>query len=222
MKHFLFSPRTEPGRSYPLAVWLHGGKKSSGRGSPEIPGNAFLSPDQQRCVPCFVLRPVAPRGTNWMSPREPGEKTDGVSTPMTRFLDLLENLLETRPIDRSRLVVSGASMGGFGAWDLLARRPGLFSTAIPICGGGDPSSAGLMKGTKIWAFHGAKDRVVPARASREMFRAIMKARGEKVGRNGPTRSSADGRIRHTEFPSEGHDVWDRALSDPAVVRWALE
>lgn len=59
----------------------------------------------------------------------------------------------TQRIDRRRLLITGASMGGYGAWELLQRRPGLFEAAVIICGGGDPSLAHLLRSTRIWAFH---------------------------------------------------------------------
>ena len=31
----------------------------------------------------------------------------------------------------------GLSMGGYGTWDAIQRRPEFFAAAVPICGGGD-------------------------------------------------------------------------------------
>ena len=74
-------------------------------------------------------------------------------------------------------LVAGASMGGYATWELIQRRPGRFKTAIPICGGGDPSLARRLNRTRIWAFHSADDATVPVNATRELVRAIVAARG---------------------------------------------
>ena len=57
--------------------------------------------------------------------------------------------------------MTGLSMGGFGTWDLIERRPDFFAAAIPICGRGDLAQAAKLKNLPIWAFHGDADPVVP-------------------------------------------------------------
>ena len=69
-------------------------------------------------------------------------------------------------------------MGGFGTWDLLARRPDLFAAAVPICGGGDETTAAKIAKIPIWAFHGAKDATVKVSRTRNMIEALKKAGGD--------------------------------------------
>ena len=151
-------------------------------------------------------------------------------------------------IDRERLVVAGASMGGYGVWELIQRRPNLFRAAIPICGGGDLERARLLNATRIWAFHSADDPIVPVNASREMIRATLAVRYgaqnhgawstrkmysymntsggmrqkleaiETISKGERTRF-AD--LRYTEYVGGGHDAWTRALNIAGLARWAL-
>ena len=65
------------------------------------------------------------------------------------------------PVNKHRVYVTGLSMGGFGTWDLIERRPSFFAAAIPICARGDLAQAAKLKDLPIWAFHGDADPIVP-------------------------------------------------------------
>ena len=108
------------------------------------------------------------------------------------------------PIDAKRVYVTGLSMGGYGTWDLLARKPELFAAGVPVCGGADEATAEAVKGVPVWAFHGAKDGVVKPARSKNMVAALEKA-GAKP--------------KFTEYPTVGHDAWNPAYKDPAMFAW---
>ena len=229
--YYLFTPAgVEAARRYPLVLWLHGGLKSNGVGGPNMPADAFYRDEHQKQQPCFVLRPVAVKGTNWVSPRGAGTASHAMpadpAPSMAVLLELLERVVKHHPIDAARLHVVGASMGGYGVWDLIARQPKRFASAIPICGGGDPSRAERLKDARIWIFHSSDDRIVPARGSRDMFQALAKARGEtphvQEDDQKTVYSCAGGAIRYTEFKQGGHNAWDRALNDADVLRWVFQ
>jgi predicted peptidase len=69
--------------------------------------------------------------------------------------ELLQHVHEAYPIDTSRRVVSGYSMGAIGTWHLLAAMPGYFSAAIPISG--VPTFAVNECPTPVYAIHSAAD-----------------------------------------------------------------
>jgi predicted peptidase len=98
-------------------------------------------------------------------------------------------------------------MGGYGTWDLAARRPELFAAAVPICGGGDVKMADKLAKVPIWVFHGDKDGAVPVERSREMIAAIEKAGGKP---------------KYTEYKGVGHDSWTATYRDPKVIAWLFE
>jgi len=119
---------------------------------------------------------------------------------------LLDDLAARYPVDPDRVYVTGLSMGGFGTWELLARYPDRFAAAAPICGGGIPHLAKRFTHVPVWAFHGAKDPVVPLRESQEMVDAL------KAG-------GAD--VQFTVYPDAQHDSWTETYDNPAFYQWLL-
>ncbi len=229
INYYLFTPTVAAeGRKLPLVVWLHGGMRANGVGSPTFPQDAFYRDEHQKDHPAFCLRPVAIVGQNWATPRGAGTGSHKMpaqpSKSLQAVIELIDKVSRENPIDEARLYVVGASMGGYGTWDLIQRFPKKFAAAIPICGGADPSRADSIKGMGIWIFHGDRDPFVPVRASREMFAALLKARGEEpVVQDTPAavfRASRDGRIRYTEYKRAGHNpAWDNGLAEPDIANW---
>lgn len=68
-------------------------------------------------------------------------------------------------------------MGGYGTWRLAAAQPHRFAAIAPICGGGNPEDACKLKNLPVWAFHGARDGVVPLSESEKMVEALTKCGG---------------------------------------------
>jgi len=126
---------------------------------------------------------------------------------MTAALEMLAALQSEYSIDPARILITGLSMGGFGTWDAVMRNPTLFAAAMPICGGGDPGKAALLKALPIWAFHGSADDIVPVAATRQMVDAL-----KAVG----------GSIKYTEYPGGGHNVWGQTYADAEVLRWLID
>ena len=126
---------------------------------------------------------------------------------MALLIELLAEAERMFPIDPDRIYVTGLSMGGFGTWDLIARFPDRFAAAVPVCGGGDPGTAPLIRDLPVWAFHGALDRVVPPSNSRVMVRALQEA-GARPG--------------YSEYPDVGHNSWTKAYEDPYLLPWLFE
>jgi predicted peptidase len=195
----LLIPRDyDPERSYPLLVALSG---SRGRGTDNLrqmrtTWAAQILADSIRAQrhPCFVLVPQCPPRMTWRVSGGAGR----------RVLELVDALKTDYNIDPDRVYVTGQSMGGFGSWDFIAARPGLFAAAVPVCGGGKPTQAGAFAHVPVWAFHGAKDRTVSVERTRQMIRAIERAGGEP---------------RYTEYPEGDHSVWAQVWDTPELLDW---
>lgn len=191
----------------PLIVFLHG---MGERGSDNTAQLKYLREFLRSAAKegCYAIAPQCPNTTVWafFQKNQQGEVPANQPVPQKQVLEVVAALQKEFSIDESRLYLTGLSMGGFGSWDILARHPGLFAAAAPICGGGDPAKAAAMKGTPIWAFHGDQDKAVPVQRSRDMVAAIKKI---------------DGNVKYTEYPGVGHDSWIKAYGDPELLKWML-
>jgi poly(3-hydroxybutyrate) depolymerase len=133
-----------------------------------------------------------------------GSAAKAPSTPARLALAALDALRKEFNLDPSRLYLTGLSMGGYGTWDTIARHPKLFAAAVPVCGGGDESTAPAIKDLPIWCFHGGADKTVPPERSRNMIEALK---------------AAGGHTRYTEYPGVGHNSWDKAYAEPELPTW---
>ena len=61
--------------------------------------------------------------------------------------------------------------------------------------------------TPMWAFHGAKDDVVPVTESRSMVAALRQTAATSAT---------------PSIPNGAHDIWDAAYADAGMVHWMLQ
>ena len=119
--------------------------------------------------------------------------------------DMIEAKIKEFDADPDRVYITGLSMGGYGTWDTISRRPDLFAAAIPICGGADPAQAPVLKNMAISIFHGDRDNLVPTNLSREMFKALEDAGNKNV--------------KLTIYEGVEHNSWEKAYADPETFKW---
>ena len=199
--------KVEKGKRYPLVIFLHGAGERGTDNEKQLVHGVPQFVARRDEYPCFLIAPQCPEGKRWVEvdwsadshtqPKEPGEV--GRLT-----LGLIEEAIKELPVDRKRVYLTGLSMGGYGAWDLAARRPELFAAVAPVCGGADEATAAKIKDLPLWAFHGARDTAVKPARSRNMIAALEKAGGKP---------------KYTEYPDVGHNSWDPAYKDPAFYKW---
>jgi len=199
----------DPDIKYPLVLFLHGaGERGADNRAQLIHGAPVLSrPEMMARYPSFVVAPQCPAGGKWSDVNWGAAKHETSaepSEPMRLALALLAELPKEFSIDTDRLYVTGLSMGGYGAWDVIVRHPDLFAAAVPVCGGGDEAKAAAIAKLPIWCFHGDKDTTVPTARSRNMIEALRKAGGEP---------------KYSELPGVGHNAWGPAYSNPELWKW---
>ena len=110
-------------------------------------------------------------------------------------------------IDKSRIYLSGASMGAYAVWQLCISHPDWITAAVPVCGGGMYWDAGRLKDIPVWAFHGAKDDTVYCCESQHMV--------DRINRCG-------GNAKLTVFPDADHNAWDPAYACEEMWQWLFQ
>jgi|SRR5579872_1675524 len=198
-----------PTQKYPLVLFLHGaGERGTDNLIQLVHGmNDFAKDENREKNPCFVVAPQCPEKKRWVEVDWTADAHDFDEQPsetMRLVISLLDAIQKKYSIDKSRLYVTGLSMGGFGAWDLICRFPDKFAAAAPICAGADEKQASKLVKIPIWTFHGDKDTVVKPARSRNMIAAIKHAGGKPL---------------YTEYPGVGHDSWVAAYRDPKLMEW---
>ncbi len=205
----VYVPRSyDPARAWPLIVFLHGSGESGTDGSRQLaqglPRELVWNP---QAWPFIVLMPQK------ASEDEEWELYDAA------VMTLLAQVRREYAVDPERIVLTGLSQGGHGAWVLAARHPATWSAVVAVCGygparrrqpgvfDGTPAElAAAIGATPVWAFHGAADDVVPVAETRAMADAL---------------ASAGGAPRVTIYPGVGHGCWERAYGEPELPRWLL-
>jgi predicted peptidase len=176
------------GKKWPLLVFLHGAGEVGDRlASVERHGPPKLAAAGRKFP--FIL--VAPQSTHLLwNPLEVNAFT--------------EEMVKTLKVDATRVWITGISMGGNATWMAASIQPELYAAAVPICGWGDFFMARRMAVMGVWAFHGAKDPLVPVAKSQELVDAVK---------------YSGGKPKLTIYPDAQHDSWTQAYDDPELWKW---
>ena len=225
----LFSPNKKQNQNIPLVIFLHGrGERGIDNGERVYRNagfimneNSLITAQSQVKYPCYILVPQCSDKTEneewakWIgnSPKTPfkGLGTNGSyvmnSAPSESgeaALELIEKIILENSIDASRIYITGLSMGGFGTWEFIARKPDLFAAAIPMAGYSDPNQIKNIKQIPIWIFHGNKDKWNPVEGSRNMYSKL-------------TEATAD--VKYTEYNLGHGDTFKRAFKEQDLIPW---
>jgi predicted peptidase len=203
LNYLLFLPASydaDPRRRWPLLLFLHGSGERGGHvrqaqkhGPPSL---VARQPD----FPFILVSPHCPAHRVW----EPAP-----------LLALLDHVMNHHRVNRRRVYLTGMSMGAYGGWQLVAAQPQRFAAFVPVCGGGDvlplllapPARERALRSLPVWAFHGARDELVPVAESERMLGAMRHLGATDV--------------RLTVYPEAGHDAWTQTYANPKLYEWLL-
>jgi hypothetical protein len=139
-----------------------------------------------------------------------------------RYMDgMFDEILADYQVDRSRVYLTGISMGGEATYRYALHRPELFAAISPMSAfearffpaglreGFTPSDQPLerLKGVPVWAIHGAEDGIIPLSVAQQTVDAL-------------TEAGVD--VRFTVLQGRGHDAWSEIYTDPELYAWLLE
>jgi len=204
LNYLLFLPanyETKSAKGWPLILFLHGaGERGSDVWQTAIHGPArYIA--QHPDFPFILVSPQCPAGQHWSN---------------DSLLPLLDEITRKYKVDTARVYLTGSSMGGYGTWELGLTYPEKFAALAPVCGGGQMITLILasrekpqaLKTLPVWAFHGAKDPVVPIEETQRMIDALKKIGAKET--------------KLTVYPEAGHNSWTKTYNDPQLYEWLLE
>ena len=209
---YRYPDKLKKDKKYPLLFFLHG---SGGRGSDNqgqlLDANSIGAFKSQRLFSkhnSYVLAGQVPEDERWVDVdwASKDHQMPKISNSMKKTFEALDTFIndDKNQVDIDRIYIMGLSMGGYGTWDAIQRRPDFFAAAVPICGGGDRSIANLLTKIPIWSWHGDQDQVISAARSRDMDNAIKKSGGSP---------------KYTEVKGRGHDVWLDVWESEDLWKW---
>lgn len=198
-QYLLFLPANyaKKQQKWPLILFLHGaGERGDDLAMIKIYGPSKYV-EQNVNFPFIIVAPQCPADHWW-----PNE--------LEVLTNLLDDVVAQYDVDTERIYLTGLSMGGYGTWSLASEHPDRFAAIAPICGGGLPileMNRCRLKDVPVWAFHGAKDDVVPLAKSKEMVEAVK---------------SYGGNVKFTVYPDTDHDAWTRTYNNKELYDWFLQ
>jgi len=208
-EYLLFPSKPKGDEKPALLIYLHG---AGGVGDDvrRLQGQAralLTGIDQFKKGPCHVVVPQCSRS----------RKAGGRGTWEASDLNmLLKGLSSSLDFDSKRIYLTGNSMGGYGSWAWGGNSPQHFAAIAPVVGGIGPGgpkdvtpdldqwAANLAK-VPVYAFAGAKDKVVPAERSEQMVNAIRKAGGKQA--------------KIKVFEDQGHNARQVVYSSKEFYEW---
>ena len=196
-------------KQYPVHLFLHGaGERGNDNELQLFHGSTlFLNKTNRERYKSWVIFPQSPKNDWWGGYYDPYKYDYNVkrSRSLELVINLMDEFINRRDVDKNKVYVTGLSMGGLGTFSILNARPNMFAAATPICGDGDPSSVtNFAKKVPIWIFHGSADKVVLAKQSLKMANAIL---------------DAGGNPKMTIYENVGHNSWDVAFAEKNFLKW---
>jgi predicted peptidase len=196
-RYVVFVPHGYDGKkAFPVIMFLHGAGQTGNDSRAQVRGALAAAVRKQEKTFAFLVGFPQSHEGSWQANSADGK----------RVLAILDEVIRDFRGDRKRVYLTGISMGGEGTWSLAAAHPGRWAAIVPVCGGGDPRTAGRIKGIPCWCFHGDADEVISVEESRTMIRALKRAGGQPL---------------YHEYPGVGHNCWDRTYATPDLYEWLL-
>lgn len=215
----LYPANYDKSKKYPLLLFLHGaGERGSDNEKQLVHGaKLFLAEENRNNFPGIIIFPQCPDDSYWAVAKIDRSKqpykiefdySAAPNWPLAAANALVKKISEEEAVDKSRVYITGLSMGGMGTFESVYRYPGLYAAAMPICGGGDSERYDKrVNKTAFWIFHGTADPVVDVQLSKDMLNKLKRLKTK---------------TRYTEYPGVGHDSWNNAFAEKEYLSWLLE
>ena len=190
-RYYLYEPGVPAEDPLPLILFLHGSGGEldihDGKTLPTMLESGWLSPN------AIVLMPQCP-DKNWDACHED-------------VMELLESIVTEYGADRSRISVTGFSLGGVGTFSMLVNYPDYFSAAAALAAKCFPEKCGVITSTPLRILHGEEDTGMDPSSVKEATEVI---------------NAAGGNCTLTMLPGEGHLIAQHYLDEGGeLIDWLI-
>jgi len=210
-----------PGQKFPLIVFVHGLGELGDGSAAKLPLVLRNGP------PKLINNKTWPDSFNvngqWHKPIVISPQF--IKWPTPGDMDTLVNyVVANYKIDRSRIYVTGLSMGGGVTWNYASNSTAWcrrIAAIVPVCGATTPSTArGTLMGKQdlpVWATHNQSDPTVAVSNTNNYISYINESA-----------TPPDPLARKTIFPVSGHDAWSTTYNPnyredgKNVYEWMLQ
>ena len=169
--------------------------------TPRWPAPSSPRPHPARCAspsrpsgdfPFIVAAPQLAAGEVWST---------------SHVLPVLDALLnQPLPLDRSRVTLTGLSMGGDATWQTGLAAPERFAALVPIASKGELDQPCRLSGVPIWVYHNEGDKLYPVAGAQSAVKQL---------------ADCGHPVRLTVYPRNGHNAWSAAYASPELFEWLL-
>lgn len=182
--------------NYPLVIYLHGGsQKGNDLEKLKIYGLPFLV-DQGKEFDFIMVAPQCPEAEYWSTENW--------------FDSLYNSVTADYRIDKSRVYVTGISMGGYGTYIAALDNPDKITAILPLCGGindNDISRICTIKQIPILTYHGTADDQIALHETERIVDLL---------------TECNGNITFHRLEGEGHGIQYIYETNPEIYDWLLK
>lgn len=203
-KYMVFLPANyTPETKWPVILYLHGFSSRGNDNKLQLMGGLAaqvkLKADR---FPFIAVFPQCEEVESQIFEAWTAESPDG-----RRAVRILDDVEREFSVDRRHEILTGWSMGGYGAWSLAAAYPNRWSAVAIVAAGGETLTAAKVTKAPVWAFVGTKDPFMKVETNRAMVEAVR---------------LAGGTASLTILPNAGHNVGHVVYAEDALYNWMLD
>ena len=163
LNYWLYSPANNI-ESLPLLIYLHGGSGKGDDLNNLLAGGfpKYLYDGDLGNLNAYVIIPQL------------AKDLVGWSDIAATLRELIIETADKHHCDKSRISITGHSMGGTGTWSIAAKYPELFFRIAPMSGSITNTEANVnaLRESTIWAFVGSADVIVNPQSSIDFINAL--------------------------------------------------
>lgn len=181
----------------PLVLFLHGARDRGTDLNILLTWGFPRFVDTSDSLPYFFAAPQLPEGQTWVE-----RESDVIA--------LLDELIASHPIDPSRVILSGFSLGTAGAWHIAASNRDRFAGLVAVSGRVpqilEETQLAALQEIPIQIFQGGKDEKLSIEDTQEIV-DTLRGVGAKVD--------------FTILSEGDHFIADEVYSDPKLQEWLI-